>query len=313
LIAIVSQIGGARLGGMIVLIAALSLSLAGIVLVLYSARMTREAISRRVGMIRPKAEGLTRTVQIATTLVRSGPRGAKEREQREIARLMSALGVPATRVELAMTGFRALSVVALGLVGFIAASHWLNASGNWIMPLLLATTGAIVGWLVPGMVIGRLVKKRTKSIVGGLPDALELLVICVEAGLSFEDGIDRVAGVLRQSEPALSEELSLTSADLKILPSREQALANLALRVDMPSVRSVVTTLSQTLRYGTPLALGLRVVSAELRNDTLVRLEERANQLPSLMTIPMMLFIMPTIFMIVAGPAALQVIDTMKH
>jgi tight adherence protein C len=118
---------------------------------------------------------------------------------------------------------------------------------------------------------------------------------------------------LLQSQPALGEELARTSADLKILPSREQALANLAGRVDMPSVRTVVTTLSQTLRYGTPLAQGLRVVSGELRNDTLVRLEERANQLPTLMTIPMMLFIMPTIFMIVAGPAALHVIDAMKN
>jgi tight adherence protein C len=100
---------------------------------------------------------------------------------------------------------------------------------------------------------------------------------------------------------------------MKILPSRDEALANLAVRVNMPSVRSVVTTLSQTLRYGTPLAQALRVVAGELRNDTLMRLEERANQLPSLMTIPMMLFIMPTIFMIVAGPAVLRVMDIMHH
>jgi tight adherence protein C len=139
------------------------------------------------------------------------------------------------------------------------------------------------------------------------------LVICVEAGLSFEDGIDRVAGVLNKSQPALAEELAMTAADLKILPSRDEALAGLAERIDTPSVRSVVTTLSQTLRYGTPLAQGLRVVAGELRNDTLMRLEERANQLPSLMTIPMMLFIMPTIFMIVAGPAVLRVIDVLKH
>jgi tight adherence protein C len=131
--------------------------------------------------------------------------------------------------------------------------------------------------------------------------------------LSFEEGINRVSEVLRVSRPAVAEELALTSADLKILPSHERALGNLAQRVDAPSVRTVVTTLSQTLRYGTPLAQGLRVISAELRTDALVRLEERANQLPSLMTIPMMLFILPTIFMIVAGPAALHVMDVLKH
>jgi tight adherence protein C len=181
------------------------------------------------------------------------------------------------------------------------------------MPMLISTAGGIGGWFFPGMVIGKLIKARTKAVVAGLPDALELLVICVEAGLAFEDGLSRIVGELERSQPALAEELGFTAADLKILPSREQALANLAERIDAPSIRSVVTTLSQTLRYGTPLAQALRMVASELRSDTLVRIEERANQLPTLMTIPMMLFLMPTIFLIVAGPAALRVMDAMKH
>jgi tight adherence protein C len=111
----------------------------------------------------------------------------------------------------------------------------------------------------------------------------------------------------------LAEELALTSADLKILPSRDRALANFAERVQVPSVRTVVTTLAQTMRYGTPLAQALRVVASELRNDSLMRLEERANQLPTLMTIPMMIFIMPTIFLIVGGPAALRMLDAFHH
>ncbi len=115
---------------------------------------------------------------------------------------------------------------------------------------------------------------------------------------------------MRHSHPSLAEELALTAADLKILPSRDQALSNLADRVDVPSVRSVATTLSQTMRYGTPLAQALRTVASELRNDSLLALEERANRLPTLMTLPMMLFIMPTIFLIVGGPAALRLMDT---
>ena len=147
----------------------------------------------------------------------------------------------------------------------------------------------------------------------GLPDAIELLVVCVEAGLALEDGIDRIVIELKHSQPKLAEELALTSADLKILSSRDQALANLAERIDTPSVRSVVTTLSQTLRYGTPLAQAMRVVAADMRNDSLFQLEERANRLPVMMTIPMMLFIMPTIFLIVGGPAALKLMDHFMH
>jgi tight adherence protein C len=305
--------GSARIDGMLILLAAFVLGAGGIGLLLYSARMTREAVSKRIGLIRPVAAALNRTVPLAAALIRSGLQGSREREQREMARLLHRFGVPARHEARAVTAVRLVAVVTLALAGFTAASHWSSASRSPATPMLLAAAGGLGGWFVPVFVVRRLVKTRTKAIVAGLPDALELLVICVEAGLSFEDGIDRVAAMLQQSQPALGEELARTSADLKILPSREQALANLSGRVDTPGVRTVVTTLSQTLRYGTPLAQGLRVVSGELRNDTLVRLEERANQLPTLMTIPMMLFIMPTIFMIVAGPAALHVIDAMKH
>jgi tight adherence protein C len=166
---------------------------------------------------------------------------------------------------------------------------------------------------VPALILRRLVKRRAKAAADGLPDALELLVVCVEAGLSLEDGIDRIIGELRRSQPAIAAELALTSADLKILPSRDQALANLAERVDVPSVRSVVSTLSQTLRYGTPLAQAMRVVAAQMRTEALINLEERANRLPAIMTVPMMLFIMPVIFLIVGGPAVLRLIDMLGH
>lgn len=131
------------------------------------------------------------------------------------------------------------------------------------------------------------------------------------AGLALEDGIERIVAELYRTQPALAEELAITSADLKILPSRDMALANLAKRVDVPSVRSVMTTLSQTMRYGTPLAQALRVVAGELRNDSLIKLEERANKLPVLMTVPMMLFILPSIFLIVGGPAGIRLVDTL--
>ncbi len=111
----------------------------------------------------------------------------------------------------------------------------------------------------------------------------------------------------------MAEELAVTGADLKMLPNSDAALRRLADRVDLPSIRSVVITLSQTLRYGTPLAQALRVVAAELRNDGLRKLEEQANRMPVLLTVPMILFILPSIFMIIGGPAFLKVMDAFKR
>ena len=119
----------------------------------------------------------------------------------------------------------------------------------------------------------------------------------------------RIVVELRRSQPVMADELALTSADLKILPSRDEALRRLAERVDLPSVQSVVTTLSQTLKYGTPLAQALRVVAEELRNDGLLKLEEQANRMPVLLTVPMILFILPSLFLIIGGPAFLKVLD----
>ena len=301
------------LGGMMILLAALALSLGGLSLVFYSARMTREAVRGRVDMIRGKTGAVARSVAMRGTLIRAHPRGAAHRELREVERLTAKFGIAAAQANNVFVVVRLITVAVLGIVAFLLVSRSAMFASAHTMPLLLATGCGIGGWFVPALLIGRSIKARTKAVVAGLPDALELLVICVEAGLAFEDGLGRVVGELEASRPILAEELAFTAADLKILPSREAALANLAERIDAPSVGSVVTTLNQTLRYGTPLAQALRMVASELRNDTLVRLEERANQLPSLMTIPMMLFIMPTIFLIVAGPAALRVMDIMSR
>lgn len=164
--------------------------------------------------------------------------------------------------------------------------------------------------LAPGWMQAFVVRRRAGEIVAGLPDALELLVICVEAGLSLEEALSRTARELRRARPWLARQLDMTSADLRITSSRDDALANLAARVGTPAMRSLATALSQTLRYGTPLARALRTMATEMRTESLIALEERTNRLPALMTVPMMLFIMPTIFLIVGGPAALHVIDT---
>jgi tight adherence protein C len=131
----------------------------------------------------------------------------------------------------------------------------------------------------------------------------------VESGISLENAIFRVSQEMKQAQPALADELAFTWAEISILPSRDQALENLADRVDIPTVRSVVGTLAQSLRYGSPLAQALRGAAAEMRNEQLMLLEERANRLPALMTIPVMVLIMPTIFLIVGGPAVIRMLD----
>ena len=117
----------------------------------------------------------------------------------------------------------------------------------------------------------------------------------------------------KTSQPAVSDELALTWAEVNILPDRTQALANLAERINNASVRSVVGVLSQGLRFGTPLAQALRAGVAEMRNDQMTSMDERASRLPALMTIPVMLFMMPALFLLVGGPAVLKVMDALSH
>jgi tight adherence protein C len=237
--------------------------------------------------------------------------GAAERDRHEILRRFGKLGLLQDRAMAAYLGLRLCLVLILGM-GFLAVLPYLPVfAASRALTALVAAAAGIAGWFIPAMVVRMFVNRHVAEVVSGLPDALELLVICVEAGLSLEDGLTRIGKELRDSHPALATELALTSADLKILPSRDQAFANLASRINVQSIRSVVTTLSQTMRFGTPLAQALRVVASEMRNDSLVAMETRANKLPALLTVPMMLFIMPTIFLIVGGPAALRVADTL--
>jgi len=278
----------------------------------------RKALKQRVNLIRPQLIDRTdvtarRMMAEETELVRRPFHGLPEVERREIVRHLSRVGIPHHYVRTFFNGVRFLSAAGFGLLGFFATTRFSFSGTNRLLSMVIVVGLMIAGWLAPIVLIRLLARRRGQTATTGLPDALELLVVCVEAGLALEDGIDRIVIELRHSQPKLAEELALTSADLKILPSRDQALANLAERLDTPSVRSFVTTLSQTLRYGTPLAQAMRVVAADMRNNSLLQLEERANRLPVMMTIPMMLFIMPTIFLIVGGPAALKLMDHFLH
>ena len=226
----------------------------------------------------------------------------------ELARRLDLWHIPAALAPQLFLLARLLASLVLGMALVLLLYRYGGRRAMWNLGAA-GSAGAAVGWSIPPFVVGRLALNRRRAIARGLADAIELLVIAVEAGLSLEAAMNRIVAELRRSQPAMAEELALTGADLKILPNRDEALRRLADRVNLPSVNSVVTTLSQTLKYGTPLAQALRVVATELRNDGLLKLEEQANRMPVLLTIPMILFILPSLFLIIGGPAFLKVLD----
>jgi tight adherence protein C len=169
----------------------------------------------------------------------------------------------------------------------------------------------IGSYKAPDLWLKNKVNKRTAAIRKGLPDALDLLVICAEAGLTVDAAFNRVARELGKAYPELGDEFALTSIELGFLTDRRAAFENLANRIDLESVRGVVTTMIQTEKYGTPLASALRVLSAEFRNERMMRAEEKAARLPAIMTVPLILFILPVLFIVILGPAACSISDNL--
>ena len=169
----------------------------------------------------------------------------------------------------------------------------------------------LLSYKAPDIYLKNRVQKRSHAIRKGLPDALDLLVICAEAGLTVDSAFGRVARELGKAYPELGDEFALTSIELGFLTDRRQAFENLANRIDLEAIRGVVATMIQTEKYGTPLASALRVLSAEFRNERMMRAEEKAARLPAIMTVPLILFILPVLFIVILGPAACSINDAL--
>jgi len=160
---------------------------------------------------------------------------------------------------------------------------------------------------MPSLLLANAIQKRQKILSRAFPDALDLMVICVESGQSIEATFQRVTEELVSSAPALAEEIALTSAELAFLGDRRTAYTNLAERTGLPSVKSLCTSLIQSERYGTPLSVALRVLAQENRESRMAAAEKKAAALPAKLTVPMILFFLPVLFMIIIGPAAIQI------
>lgn len=227
-------------------------------------------------------------------------------------------------VELAQAGFRSKDAVsiylfirllmpifglALSFLLFNVLHVWNTTSQN-----LLIGTGfvTILFALLPAIMLRNMKQKRAQGLLKALPDGLDLFVICAEAGLSLDATFDRVSKEIAEAHPDLADEFGLTSVELSFMPERGKALQALADRCPMQGIRSLVSTLVQTERYGTPLAVAMRVLSSEMRNERMMRAEEKAARLPAIMTVPMILFILPPLFIVLIGPAIIKAQDAFK-
>jgi len=203
--------------------------------------------------------------------------------------------------------------IVLGIAGFIVMKIDFGFSAKWaLMDILWPICGLYFGMKAPWIYVRRKRKRRYLMIQRSLSDVLDLMTICAEAGLSLAATLDRVSKELSLSYPEMAEELSLTSLETGFLPDRKQALTNLAQRCQLPEVRGVVSVLIQTEKYGTPIAQALRVLSAEFRQARMLRAEQKAARLPALMTVPMIVCILPTLFIVIISPAIVKLLDTIN-
>lgn len=178
---------------------------------------------------------------------------------------------------------------------------------------VLCFGATLFGFKGPEIYVRNTAIKRTLIITKALPDGLDLLTICVEAGLSLDAALSRVARELQGLSAEMAYELQLTAIELTFLPDRQTAFENLGTRNDIPGVRALVNAFRQTEKFGTPLAQSLRVLSAEFRNERMMKAEEKGARLPAMMTVPMMIFILPTLFIIIMGPGIISIIDTVMN
>ncbi len=294
---------------------------------LYTVMTVRDPMAGRVKALNERREQLK-----AGIITTSGKRRAKLNQKNEttdrMRSFLSSLQVlqesqlKAAQTALVQAGYRSrdlpvavifarmlLPIVIGG--GVLIAVYGFGWKEDWTpLKRFMLIAGSLIGsYKAPDIFLSNKITKRTKEIQKGLPDALDLLVICAEAGLTVDASFHRVARELGKAYPELGDEFALTAIELGFLSERRQAFENLAGRVKLDAIKGVVTTMIQTEKYGTPLASALRVLSAEFRNERMMRAEEKAARLPAIMTVPLILFILPVLFVVILGPAACAISD----
>jgi tight adherence protein C len=298
-----------------------------VMLAIYAAVTVRDPMAKRVKALTERREQLKAGIVLGNSkkrasLVRKTETTDRLKGTLQSLRVLQDSQVAVVQQRLAQAGIRkkelavtvifARMVIPIVLGLFVAYLVYGSSTfPEWgAFKRFMAFAAAVgLGYKAPDIFVSNMVNKRTNEIRKGLPDALDLLVICAEAGLTIDAAFNRVAKELGRAYPELGDEFSLTAIELSFLTERRQAFENLAYRVNLDSVKGVVTTMIQTEKYGTPLASALRVLSAEFRNERMMRAEEKAARLPAIMTVPLILFILPVLFIVILGPAACSISD----
>ena len=302
---------------------------AAVVFAIYTAVTVRDPMAKRVKSLNARREELksgiiTQKARKRQSLVKRSETTDKVKDTLQSMKVLQESQVKIIQQKMAQAGYRnkefAVVVIfarmvlpiVLGFMGVVVL-YWTDTFPDWSSFKRFMAFAALVvaGYKGPELFLKNKANKRTDAIRKGLPDALDLLVICAEAGLTVDAAFNRVAKELGRAYPELGDEFALTAIELSFLTERKMAFNNLAYRVDLESVRGVVTTMIQTERYGTPLASALRVLSAEFRNERMMRAEEKAARLPAIMTVPLILFILPVLFIVILGPAACSINDAL--
>ena len=199
--------------------------------------------------------------------------------------------------------------IGLGIGYAVVLNHTSFASSSFIIKWLVLILTAFTGWLVPDLYLKGVIKNRIQLIEKQFPDALDLIIICLQAGLGLNRAIDRVAKEIARSGKEIAHELTITNIELEIMLDRRQALQNLYTRVPSVIIRTFSTTVLQSIQQGTPTLQALDVLSKEIRNNRMHRAETKAAKLPSLMVIPLVLFVMPNLFIVLLGPAIVRLLN----
>lgn len=237
--------------------------------------------------------------------------------------LQKAIEAKDLKTKLAQAGWKAKSAqltyvfskVALPVVFLLLGVFYAGVVFVQMSPTtraMIIVIAMAIGAYLPSMLLTNAIQKRQAVLRRSFPDAVDLLVICVDAGLSMESALTRVVEEMTASAPALAEELGLCAAELAFLSDRRLAWENLSDRTGLDEIRTLSTTLIQSEKYGTPISQGLKVLAQENRDSRMSIAEKKAAALPAKLTVPMIVFFLPVLFMVIIGPAAIQVMAVMK-
>ncbi len=321
--------GPAILGVDVMWVATVLLAVAtlAVMFAIYTVTTAKDPMAKRVKALNDRREQLKAGITASTSKRRAKLVQKNEATDR-IRALLSSMKVlqdsqvKAAQSKLLRAGIRSkewavavifgrlvLPIVLGGPVLYLVYGTSMFADWSPLKAYGLVAGSFILSYKAPDLYLKNKIQKRSDAIRKGLPDALDLLVICAEAGLTVDAAFGRVARELGRAYPELGDEFQLTAIELGFLTDRRTAFENLAHRVALDAVKGVVTTMIQTEKYGTPLASALRVLSAEFRNERMMRAEEKAARLPAIMTVPLILFILPVLFIVILGPAACDIND----